>query len=89
MTRSDEIREQLAEENPEALLADGLEDALVGIARQQYKPALALYDRNKCIKILFDQGCTLEEAEEYFEFNTQGAWVGENTPVFATIWNGS
>jgi hypothetical protein len=25
---------------------------------------------------------TSEEAEEYFEFNVQGAYVGENTPAF-------
>jgi hypothetical protein len=22
------------------------------------------------------------EAEEYFSFNTEGAWVGEQTPIF-------
>lgn len=26
-----------------------------------------------------------EEAEEFFEFNTQGAWVGKRTPVFLTL----
>jgi hypothetical protein len=25
---------------------------------------------------------TEEEAEEYFQFNVEGAWVGDNTPVF-------
>jgi hypothetical protein len=23
-----------------------------------------------------------EEAEEYFQYNVEGAWVGENTPIF-------
>jgi hypothetical protein len=23
-----------------------------------------------------------EEAEEYFQFNVEGAWVGKNTPIF-------
>jgi hypothetical protein len=27
---------------------------------------------------------TEEEAEEYFSFNTLGAWVGEHTPLFLT-----
>lgn len=44
----DEIKERLAEINPEALLADGFEDALVGIA-SQFTRTLALYDRRKCI----------------------------------------
>jgi hypothetical protein len=25
---------------------------------------------------------TEEEAEEYFEFNTAGAWIGSQTPIF-------
>jgi hypothetical protein len=28
------------------------------------------------------QGMDEEEAEEFFSFNTLGAWVGENTPLF-------
>jgi hypothetical protein len=82
----EEIKELLAEENPEALLANGFEGALVGIARQFSKPALALYDRTLCIAILMERdGMNIEEAEEFFEFNTQGAWAGEGTPLFATL----
>jgi len=28
---------------------------------------------------------TREDAEEYFEFNTIGGWVGDGTPAFATL----
>ena len=84
MTR-EEIREQLESENPEALFADGFEDALIGIGRQ-FSRSLALYDRDKCVKILMDRdGMSREDAEEFFEFNTQGAWCGENTPIFAEL----
>ena len=27
-------------------------------------------------------GMSYDEAMEYFDFNVQGAWVGENTPIF-------
>ena len=27
---------------------------------------------------------TWDDAEEWFEFNVVGAWVGENTPAFVT-----
>ena len=27
-------------------------------------------------------GMDIEEAEEYFEYNVQGAYVGKETPVF-------
>ena len=31
---------------------------------------------------LVDDGCTYEEAWEYLEFNTFGAYVGEGTPIY-------
>lgn len=72
-------------EDEEILLADGFEDAFVGIGRQFTRPPFAVYDRAKCIKLLMEGDMTEEEAEEFFEFNTQGAWVGPNTPVFVQI----
>ena len=78
----DEIKEELAELNPDALLMDGFEDALIGYATQFTKPPLALYDRDKCIRILMDRdGMTYDEADEFFCVNCEGAWVGENTPL--------
>jgi hypothetical protein len=69
-------------DDEEITLADGFEDAFLGIARQFGKP-FALYDREKCIDILVNRdGMSDEEAEEYFQFNVEGAWVGENTPMF-------
>ena len=63
-------------------LADGFEDAFIGIARQFGKP-FAVYDRQKCIDILVERDeMSYEDAEEYFQFNVEGAWVGENTPAF-------
>jgi len=63
------------------LLADGLDEAFIGIG-WQFSVPLAVYDRDKCIEILESQGMTPEEAQEYFYFNTQGAYVGEQTPIF-------
>lgn len=64
------------------MLADGFEEAIVGIG-QQFTRQFVVYDRSKCIEILmYRDGMTEEEAEEYFEFNVVGAWVGEGTPVF-------
>jgi hypothetical protein len=75
------IKEQLIDENPEALLADGFDDALIGVARRCGQPSLAVYDRTKCIEILSND-MSHEEAEEHFEFNVTGSWVGPNTPIF-------
>jgi len=82
-----EFIDQLTEYNPEALLADGFEDAFIGICEVFNRPILAAYDRDKCITILMERdGMTDEEAEEYFEFNVAGSWVGDSTPVYVTLW---
>ena len=64
------------------LLADGLENAFMGIGRQFTHP-IAIYSYKKAIKILTrDHKMNREEAEEYFSFNIAGAFVGDQTPVF-------
>ena len=64
------------------LTADGFEDALIGYG-QQFSYPVAVYDVEKCISILqLRDGMTEDEAVEYFEFNVQGAYVGESTPIF-------
>jgi hypothetical protein len=84
-----EIKERLDEIDEDILLADGFEEALVGFVDGWVggsRGQVALYDREKCIQILVKRDkMTEEEAEEYFEFNTAGAYVGEKTPVFATF----
>lgn len=65
------------------LLADGFESCFLGIARQFGKP-FAVYDQQACIRQLMES-MTLEEAEEYFSYNVEGAWVGENTPAFIIL----
>lgn len=67
-------------EDDEVTLAEGFENAFVGIATQ-FDRKFAVYDRSKCIDILA-KDMTHEEAEEYFQFNVEGAWVGESTPAF-------
>ena len=78
--RAREIRDQLAEENPDALCFDGFDEALVGIARRATRPSLAAYDYWLCIAVLV-RDMPEDEAIEFFEFNTMGAWVGEGTPI--------
>ena len=66
------------------LVADGLEDALLGIG-WQFNRRIAVYDYQKCLEILERDGMTRDEAVEFFEFNVVGAWVGEGTPVFLEL----
>ena len=75
---TEKVTEALDEE--EITLADGFADAFLGIGRQFGKP-IAVYSRRKCIEILM-RDMDEEQAEEYFEFNMAGAWVGETTPIY-------
>mgnify|MGYP001460319539 FL=1 len=67
------------------LLADGFDAALIGTGERCGQPTLAVYDREKCIEILQGQGMSYDEAQEYFDFNVVGAWVGEQTPIFVDV----
>ena len=81
--RYDEIVEALSEINPDALLADGFERALIGHTSNHHHPHVAVYSVKKCIAILVERdGMTEDEAEEFFSLNTLGAYVGENGPLF-------
>ena len=77
------LREWVAEYNEDALFVDDCDEAIVGIAERCSKPALIVYDIDKCIESLAVKfGMNREMAEEYFSFNVLGAWAGEHTPLF-------
>ena len=85
-----DFREWIAEYNEEALLADGLEDAFVEVASVYGKGPVAVYDVDKCVGIFMDRdGMDYEEAHEHFDFNVQGAYVGEQTPLYLITYKGS
>lgn len=68
------------------LYPDGFEDAVIGYVERFGMTPLCLLDKDICIEILVCRdGMTEEEAEEYFDFNIIGAWLGDKTPCFATL----
>jgi hypothetical protein len=76
------VIEQFPDEN--LLSADGFDDAIIGVAAiKQTAQFVLVYSRAKCIEILVERDeMSREEAEEYFDFNVEGAYVGEKTPIF-------
>jgi hypothetical protein len=79
-------REEIGEHNEGVMFAEGFDDCLLGIVERFGSPALALYDRERVIqKLITRDKMTREVAEEFFDYNIMGAWVGENTPAFATV----
>ena len=65
-------------------VADGYDSAIIGYA---YNPIsrknVVGYEVDKILKILFERdGMSLDDAEEFFNFNIVGSYVGEQTPIF-------
>ena len=77
------VKDMLCEMDDSFLLADGFDDALIGYVTIANNSSV-LYNRTKVIEILMRE-MDQEEAEEYFEYNVQGAYMGDKTPAFATL----
>jgi hypothetical protein len=81
-----EVFEYLKEIDVEGLYPTDLKEAIIGVVERFGMSPVILLDREKCIEILVKRNdMTEEEAEECFEYNTIGSWVGEGTPCFATL----
>ena len=79
------IEDQVGDDQ-QVLLADGLEDAFMGIGSAFNAAPVAIYNRDKVIEILMARdGMTIDEAYEFFDFNIAGAYVGEYTPIFMSV----
>tara|TARA_R110000737_G_C14283852_1_gene432808 strand:+ start:117 stop:425 length:309 start_codon:yes stop_codon:yes gene_type:complete len=66
-----------------ALLMDGYDDCAIGILERYGMEPIVLYDKEKVIQQLVDEGIpTHEEALEFYEFNQLGGWHGDQTPGF-------
>lgn len=71
------------------LLASGFDTALIGVVEGWFAAGwrlVALYDVEQCVRILTRDGLDEEEAREFVQVNLTGAYVGEGTPAFATIY---
>jgi len=78
--------DEIAEINPEAMLADGFDDAIMGMCIQFGAEPIVAYDYEKCLGILMDRdkiGRT--DAIDFMDFNVIGSYVGLHTPVFIMV----
>jgi len=77
--------DEFCDENPdiELLKADGFDACIVGVAESFGGAHYLIYDRQKVIDTLVNEGgLTEEEAWEHFSYNIAGAYVGESTPAY-------
>ena len=67
----------------EMLVADGLDEAILGVAYRAGSDPVMAYDISKIIKILMERdGMSREEAVEFYEFNIEQAYMGNRTPCW-------
>lgn len=64
---------------------DGYDDCCIGVVERFGMQQIFCYDKRKLINRLMEDGMSEDEAEEYFDFNIIGAWVGDGTPCFITL----
>lgn len=82
---TEEFLEYMSEINPDALYPTDLKEAVIGMVERFGLPPLILVDKTKVLGIYQKRdGMTAEEALEFFEVNTMGAWVGDGTPCYMT-----
>jgi len=78
MSKLEEILEFY--EGDELLVADGFDDAVIGICHQSQR---LIYLYSKCLDILINRDdMSIEEADEFMGFNVVSAYMGDNTPIW-------
>lgn len=77
--RIEELFDWLGEE---VIVFDGFDEALVGWTRPMNSPTLAVYDFDTMVDIIVSRdGCDMDEAIEFIDFNVVGGYFGPGTPV--------
>jgi hypothetical protein len=92
-----EVKDTIEDYNSEAILWDDIDGGIIGIGKQHGGKYVVVYDRDKSIESLatkffyaennqYDNGNitwdqAYQDALEWFEYNIECAYVGENTPI--------
>ncbi len=74
------MKNKLVKLDPELLFADGYDDCIIGMTFRADVPVV-IYSADRMIEKLA-KDMSYEEAQEFFDFNIEGAYMGERTPVY-------
>lgn len=80
------IREELTEEWGQAFLfmsEPDYDEAIIGVVEKAGGESVIAYDTQIILSIL-ERSMPIEEAQEFFEYNILGAYMGDKTPVYIT-----
>jgi len=79
------IKEYVGEINPDAIVFDDLDDAIIGVANQHGSATVIAYSESKIIYSLMDKnGWDMEDAQEWFDYNISCLGVTNGTPVIVS-----
>jgi hypothetical protein len=78
------IYEMLGDDT-KALTMDGYDDCIAGVLERFGMEPIIVYDKQRVLEKLMQDGATDEEAYEFFEYNQLGAWMGDGTPGFISF----
>jgi hypothetical protein len=86
---SDFVEATYSDYSKKILLADGFDEAFLGIGENSEGNPVAVYSIEKCLDILEqqfkDEEDPIGDAIDFFEFNVKGSYVGEFTPMFVNM----
>ena len=80
MNRKD-IKDLYGDDEPEMLFADGYDKAIAGVVWDGERTRV-VYETEKILSILMEDGMSYDEASEYFDFNVAGSYMGVYTPLY-------
>ena len=84
MSRDSEFFKELRAANPDAVYFSEsfFDPCIIGAASRMNQPAVVVYDGQLMVEaVMLYCELSFDEALEYLEFNTWGAWFGEHTPL--------
>jgi len=65
------------------LIADGFDEAVIGVVSVSGQPDRICYDYQKCCEILMErEGWSVHDAEDWMQHNVVCAYVGGGTPAY-------
>jgi len=75
--------EEIEEQAEGAIILDGLNDAIMGIAEEFGNGYRIVYSKSKIFQILMNRdGMTEEESIEFYEYNILGLYASPQNPIF-------
>ena len=80
MKRKD-IEDLYFDDEPDMIFADGFDEAIAGTVWDGERTRV-VYETEKILSILMEDGMTYDEASEYFDFNVAGSYMGVYTPLY-------